>query len=229
LNRFWFKKCNPYPKKGSLKKAVTHIRFLPIIGIVAFICLYLIAAHLYPGGSLIDRSSEGFDWSNNYWCNLYYTYAINGELNPSRKFAILGMCILCVSLLFFFFEFPLFFSLGKVWRKIIPFSGLSSMLCAVFIYTDYHDILSVLACSFGSLSLTGMFIGLKKRKMKNFVRTGIFCVVLIALNAYIYFSQESIFILPILQKVTFAAVLLWIALVNSKFGMRQFEKIYAKG
>jgi len=202
------------------------MRFLPIIGIVAFVCLYLIAADQYPGGSFMDASSEGFDWSNNYWCNLYYTNAINGEPNPSRKFAIIGMCTLCASLLFFFFEFPMFFSLGKFWRNIIPISGLSSMICAAFIYTDYHDVLSVLACSFGSLSLTGMFIGLQKRKMRNFVWTGIFCVVLIALNAYIYFRQESIFILPILQKVTFATVLLWIALVNSKFGMRQHEKVY---
>ena len=212
--------------KGSkFGKKSTYIQFLPILGIIGFMCFYLIAVNYYPGGSFVDESSVGFDWKYNYWCNLYYKNAINGEVNPSRGFAIIGMYILCASLLFFFYEFPLYFDLRKTWNKIIPFAGISSMICTVFIYTNYHDVLTTLAGLFGIIALIGILIGLKKRNMTNFIWTGILCIVLIIANAYIYFSQNSILILPILQKITFAALLIWIALINSKFGMRQHEKV----
>lgn len=43
-----------------------------------------IATLVYPGGSLLDKNSKGFDWSKNFISNLFATKAINGLENPAR-------------------------------------------------------------------------------------------------------------------------------------------------
>ncbi|MGB5430515.1 MAG: hypothetical protein WBM94_12640, partial [Eudoraea sp.] len=60
---------------------------LPTVGILIFIGLYIYAASLYPGGSQLDSNSLGFDWMNNYWCNLMNENGMNGLENPARPFA----------------------------------------------------------------------------------------------------------------------------------------------
>ena len=88
-----------------------YFRFLPIIGILIFVMLYLVAASLYPGGSSAFPEKDGFDWINSYWCNLTESYAINGKVNTARPYALSGVVILCISLTHFFFLFPRYFEL----------------------------------------------------------------------------------------------------------------------
>ncbi|MDG1332433.1 MAG: hypothetical protein P8P74_08890 [Crocinitomicaceae bacterium] len=204
-----------------MTKKTTYIQFLPIIGILTFVALYIVAVYQYPGGSDFNPDAIGFDWRYNYWCNLNYKIALNGEINPARPIGIIGMYILASSLLYFFYEFPLFFNLKATWRQTIRISGLLSMICAVFIYTDYHDALTSLSALFGMISLLGVVIGLKQKGMNGFMWTGIISILLILTNGLIYFTQHFVASLPILQKVTFGLILIWIVSVNSRFGIRK--------
>mgnify|MGYP000754487863 FL=1 len=78
------------------------LKFLPTIGILVFIGIYIYASQLYPGGSIVDINSIGFDWRNNHWCNLMRESGLNGIQNQARPVAIGGISILCFSMIVFF-------------------------------------------------------------------------------------------------------------------------------
>src|SRR3954449_6164304 len=61
---------------------------LPLFGIILFLLLYFIATLYYPGGAQFDKTTKGFSWTQNYWCNLLNENAINGLPNPARPIAI---------------------------------------------------------------------------------------------------------------------------------------------
>ena len=66
-------------------------KYSVLICLVISVILIVIATTVYPGGSLLDKNSKGFDWSKNYISNLFETKAINNSENPSRTWATIGM------------------------------------------------------------------------------------------------------------------------------------------
>lgn len=176
--------------------------------------LYVNAASLYPGGSQADLDSVGFDWVNNYWCNLLGENAMNGSFNPARPFAICAMVILCLSLLQFFFLFANGFDMPGQWRTIIKVSGVLSMVSAALISTEYHDLMTTVSSIFGILVVVGIIKAVYSSDMTVFKWSGFVCVLLLLINNYIYYTHVFLDYLPIIQKATFALVLLWIAGLN---------------
>jgi len=66
-------------------------KYSVLICVVISVILLVIATLVYPGGSLIDKDSTGFDWSKNFISNLFAANAINGSENPSRIWVLIGM------------------------------------------------------------------------------------------------------------------------------------------
>ena len=62
-----------------------------LICLIISVILMGIATLVYPGGSLHDKNSIGFDWSENFFSNLFEEKAINGSENTSRIWALIGM------------------------------------------------------------------------------------------------------------------------------------------
>ena len=199
-----------------MKNAKVLLTLLPTFGILIFIGLSVYAASLYPGGSQADINSVGFDWVNNYWCNLMLENALNGQENPARPIAILAMIILCSSVTLNYFYFATIFEKNRIWKMIIKISGTLSMLSAVFIFTTYHDIMTTLLSVFGALGIIGIIRTLHKNNMTLFKITGIFCMILVGMNNLYYYSENLIEYLPIIQKITFILILAWIIGLNLK-------------
>ncbi len=189
----------------------TVLAYLPIIGILLFWVLFIYAATLYPGGSQADSNSVGYDWVNNYWCNLLNSHATNGLPNPARPIAISAMIILCLSLIFFFMQFAKKVSQHKNWQNIIFYSGTISMLFAVFIFTDYHDLMTTLSSIFGVFAVVGIILEIYRSALILYKVTGVVCILLLGLNNFIYYTEMGIYYLPLLQKITLAIVLAWVA------------------
>lgn len=188
----------------------------PIVGITLFAGLYIYSSSLYPGGSQANLNTIGFDWVNNYWCNLMNENAMNEEVNPARPFAILAMIILCFSLAVFFIHFAKTFSKNKIWKKTIQVSGILSMVFAALIFTQYRDAMTIVSSVFGLFVVIGIVRELYLSEMVLFKLSGVICLLLLALNNYIYYTTHALSILPLLQKITFAIVLLWIVGLNYK-------------
>lgn len=197
-------------------KKQNHIWILaPLFGTILFVVLYIAATLFYPGGSQADKNSTGFSWINNYWCNLLNEKAINGQYNPAKPIAITAMLILCSTLTFFWLLFPKHTNLSNNLKLIIQISGALSMITAFFLFTDMnHDLITNLASFFGFVATAGTFIGLFKIRWYRLFILGLFNLLLVALNNYVYYTNGLIVYLPVIQKITFAAFLFWICNID---------------
>ena len=219
VNRWIWEK--PYPvhfshqiltKQSGDKKNIWLLS--PVLGILLFTVLYIVAALLYPGGSQADKNARGFSWINNYWCNLLNEEAINGQHNPARPVALTAMLVLCVTLTFFWFLFPRYMNFRKYGRLAMQLSGAIAMTIAMFLFTHLHDIVIDVASVFGLVAFVGTFNGLYKSKWYGLFCFGIINLLLVALNNYLYYTKGLIIYLPVVQKITFASFLTWIGAID---------------
>ncbi|RIV45680.1 hypothetical protein D2V05_06140 [Flagellimonas pelagia] len=210
------------------QRNIRLIGFLPTIGIILFIGLFVYSSFLYPGGSQVNLESVGFDWVNNYWCNLMNERAMNNMINPARPFAIAAMFVLCLSLMLFFIQFAGNFTKNPIWKIIILIFGILSMVSAFLMFTEFHDLMTTLSSIFGVLVVLGIIWEIYQSNMTNYKIGGIICIALLGLNNYIYYSQQFILFLPLLQKLTFALVLGWIIGLNFKMMRKNKSQISLK-
>jgi hypothetical protein len=89
------------------------------------------------------------------------------------------------------------------------------MLTAFFLLTTIdHDLAINLASAFGMIATIGTFIGLYKNKLHLLFAFGLFIILLVGLNNYFYYTKGLIIYLPVIQKISFAAFLIWICLID---------------
>jgi hypothetical protein len=189
---------------------------IPIIGITLFVILYIVAAIYYPGGSTMTRTAEGFDWINNYWCDLLAEPAKNGAHNPGRIFALTGMIILFSSIAVFWYYSPPFLHERKRNIFLIRYSGSLSMFILIFIFTRFHDSVIGIGSTISAIPMAATLNELRKNHLKTLYFLGWFCILLISLNFFIYLSNRFIVFLPMLQKITLLSFLLWILIIDLK-------------
>lgn len=183
-------------------------------GIILFAIFYIIAANLYPGGSQVNKYSEGFSWTDNYWCTLLNEQAVNGKLNAARPVALAAMFLLCLSLSLFWYIFPQYSDLNKNTKLMIQISGTLAMSITMFLFTSLHDVVIIVAGFFGIVALLGTFFGLYKNKWHLLLLFGILNLLLIALNNYVYWTNDYIRYLPVIQKISFLSFLIWICCIT---------------
>lgn len=187
---------------------------LSMAGVAVFTVLYFTAAHLYPGGSDADVTHSGFDWMNNYWCDLIAPNGKNGLPNAGRPVALTAMVVLFVSLAVFWFRLPGFFHEKKRSRLLTGYSGIVSMLVLIFVFTQYHDAVIFAGGSLSSIPFIASLRELYRYRRRGLFLLGCFCLVLIALNFFIYLSGWLLVLLPLLQKIALAFFLVWVLLVD---------------
>ncbi len=192
------------------------LKLLPSIGILVFIGIYIYASQLYPGGSIADVNSIGFDWRNNHWCNLMRESGLNGIQNQARPIAIAGISILCLSMIVFFIQFANHFEKSRTWNIAIKISGALAMLSATFIFTKYHDVMTTILSISGTIVIIGMIRALHNNQLTIFKVIGIFCILIIGLNNFFYYSEDLTQYSPIVQKCAFVLILSWTVGLNLK-------------
>jgi len=189
----------------------------PILGTGLFAMLYFIASLYYPGGSQFDKNSVGFSWTNNYWCNLLDDVAINGKKNTAQPIALTAMSILCITLTFFWLQFPKHTNLDKKYKLTIQVCGTMATVIGLFLFTKFdHDLITNLASLFGLIAIAGTFIGLHKNGWKTLFYFGLLNIMFVIVNNFLYYDKDLISYLPVVQKITFATFLTWICCITIK-------------
>src|SRR6185436_7232549 len=98
-----------------------------LITILISVLFIFVATLLYPGGSISDKHSIGFDWTKNFISNLFLPKALNGAGNPGRIWAYFGMFFHSLTDTIFFVHMS-----KKIPQKnsanIIKYLGLANML-----------------------------------------------------------------------------------------------------
>ncbi len=189
---------------------------LPSLGILLFFVLYAYAASIYPGGSQVDTNAVGFDWIHNYWCDLMTPRVYSGAQNPSYLISVLAMAILCSSLFLFFEQFANTLLPSPLWKRVLKYSGGISMVLALLIATPYHNSMIIMASIFGLLAVIIIIKTLFQTKFTGHKVIATFCIFLLILNNLCYYAGIFIYYLPLLQKVSFAIILIWIVLLNQQ-------------
>lgn len=199
-----------------MKNIKDILTLLPTYGILVFIGIYFYAASLYPGGSIADINSIGFNWSNNHWCNLMRESGLNGIENQARPVAIAGISILCISMIIFFIQFANYFEKGRTWNLAIKISGSLAMISATFIFTEYHDLMTTILSICGTIVIIGMIRALHNNHLTFFKVMGFFCILIIGLNNFFYYNEDLIQYSPLVQKGAFILILSWTVGLNLK-------------
>jgi hypothetical protein len=185
------------------------------------VLLYVIAAYYYPGGSQADISSRGFSWINNYWCNLLDTKALNGYPNRARPVAIFAMTVLCLTLTVFWYNFPGSTDAKNWIKRSVKCSGLLSVLFAALLGFFEHDKMTNAASLFGIIAVVGAIYILGKQNWQMLFWLGIINVLLVGVNNLFYYADGLLKYLPVVQKLTFAIVLLWMWLITRKVSLQR--------
>lgn len=196
------------------KRTSNYWVMTPFWGTIIFVVLYIIATRFYPGGSQVDHNSIGFSWINNYWCNLLMENAINGQPNPAKPIAMAGMFVLCLTLSIFWLILPQHLNTGKISKLIIQISGTLSMVIAFFLFSNInHDLVTNLASGFGLIATIGTFVELYRIKWNGLLSFGLVNILLVIINNYFYYNKNLIIHLPLIQKISFSAFLIWICTI----------------
>jgi hypothetical protein len=176
--------------------------------------MYIVAASLYPGGSDKDKTAKGFSVLHNYWCELMSTQAANGEYNPGWRVAIGAMGVLCVALAVFWWITPRLFKPNRGYTICIGYAGILAMLITPFLSIKHHDLVINLASIPGITAMITTFIALYKHRSYKLFAFGIFCLLLIGANNYVYYTGNGLYALPVLQKITFLLVMTWMSTIT---------------
>lgn len=183
-------------------------------GICIFVVLYFVSAGFYPGGSQADKTGKGFSWLNNFWCDLLDVQAKNGQYNTARPIAVSSWLVLCFSIMIFWYFLPAMLLVTDLVKKTIRFCGVAAMLVSTLLFTQLHDVVIHAASLLGLIAICGTFAGFYKSGYRRFFYTGLFCLALMCLNYFIMVSNTFTTYLPVIQKITFAVVLISIFFVN---------------
>lgn len=193
------------------------VLLLPLAGMGLFVVLYILAALNYPGGSWVVMDQEGFNFWNNYLCDLLDHNAINGEINPARFFARGSLGVLCVSLILLWYFLPGLFSKKGINVVVMWLAGLLALVITMSLTSGTHDITVRIAGIFGVIAFISCYIELYNAKYYSLVYFGIACLLIFLVNYYIYETGTFIRSLPVIQKVTFICFMLWFAFLDISY------------
>jgi hypothetical protein len=180
-----------------------------LIGFIAAISLLSLSTVFYPGGSQKDKNTIGYDWKNNYLCNLFSEKAVNGAPNPARIWAIMGLYFLCISFALFFYNFSTKIA-SKTSANAIKFGGVGAMFFSFLVFTPYHDLMTTLSSICGLFAIFYMTVAVFKSKKHVLKFLCVVCLSVIYLNNYVYYTHHGLEYLPILQKISLVLALLLI-------------------
>ena len=149
---------------------------------VTSVIFIVIATFAYPGGSLLDKNSIGFDWSKNFISNLFATKAINGSENSGRIWAIIGMAFHSVGYGIYFINMSKKIP-SRQWANILKFIGTINIIFIFLIATPLHDLgtISIILTLFGLFTITVFILKSKLHLLK-------FCCIICLLTFYCFFS-----------------------------------------
>lgn len=153
-----------------------------LICLVTSVIFIVIATLFYPGGSLLDKNSIGFDWSKNFLSNLFAPKAINGSENNGRIWALFGMAFHAVGYGIFFINMSKKIA-SKLWATILKYIGIANIIFIFLIATPLHDVgvISILLTLLGLFTITVFILQSKLHLFKC-------CCIICLLTYYCFFT-----------------------------------------
>ncbi len=187
---------------------------VPYLGMLVFLLLYVLAALHYPGGSYSHPNAKGFSFWDNYLCDLLDTYTITGVTNGARNWARMALLVLCSSLMYLWFHLPKLFPAKNSNMKLLKFAGIGALVITLFMTAGNHDVVVRIAGLFGVVGMLTLFVELFRAKYYKLFGCGMYCLLILLVNYYIYETEVYLAALPVIQKITFVSFIVWFLLMD---------------
>jgi hypothetical protein len=196
---------------SNLVNAPRWFVWLPGGGIVTFSLLYVIASSVYSGAADVG---SGYNHFSNYWCDLLALTSSAGQPNHARPFALLGTCLLPLSLVPLWYNMPVLFVSGSRWGAPVRIAGAIAMLCATLVWTSLHDIALNVVAVFGFIALATTLLSLDPQRHRTVLLTAWLAGALVLCNYALWATGTWLWILPAVQKVAFLALFAWVGVAT---------------
>jgi hypothetical protein len=198
---------------------------LILLGIIIAIILLFIATLNYPGGSLKNEFSVGFDWANNYISNLLSPQAVNGMENAARPWAVGGVLFLSASFGLFFMIFS-----NKIKVKsaafVIKYCGILATISAFLtVIPSLHDMMIIISSTPTLLIFFYITVFTLKSKLHFLKIYSVLALLLFYVATYMYFTSSYLEYLPIMQKTIHLVQIVWVLVLEYFTKEEDFEHI----
>jgi hypothetical protein len=203
--------------------------FVIWVGVVSFIALMALAATFYPGGTWFDRTTLGYDFWQNFWCDMLHEKGLNGMPNPvGARLASAGMIALNAALLSLWLVVPRLFEeraiLGR-WIRVLGVAGVLGAVGIAFAPSDrfpaLHGTVVTLAgpagIGAGVLSVAGCMSSKACSRTIAYLGVAMLLAALATLTRYacqFWLDVPASQVLPLLQKAATGLVLAWMMLAS---------------
>ena len=176
-------------------------KYSVLIGLAISLIFMIVAISIYPGGSIFEKDSIGFNLSKNFISNLFEAKAINGIENESRIWAILAMIFLPISYAIFFYNMAI-----KIPNRnaglILKYAGISNILVMFLIVTPLHDLMLYTSISLFWTCIVVITVFIFKANLHFFKFFCIICLLVFYYSLYLWGTNDWE-LLPIIQKINF--------------------------
>ncbi len=181
-------------------------KYSVLICLVTSVILIVTATLVYPGGSLLDNNSTGFDWSTNFFSNLFEAKAINGSENRSRIWALIGIVFHSLGYGIFFINMSKKMSTRHA-ATVLKLIGVVNILFTFLIATPLHDIMVTISSTLFLIGLFYITVFILKTKLHLLKFACIICLLTFYYTLFLYGSGNW-GLLAIMQKVSFISSML---------------------
>src|SRR5215471_5564661 len=187
-------------------------KYSVLICILISVLFLVTATLLYPGGSILDKNSVGFDWSKNFFSNLFLVTALNGTANPSRIWALIGMVFNSIGYGLFFIH-----TSRKIPHKhtqvVLTSIGVVNMLFTFLVATRLHDSMVTVSSTLTMIGLFYITVAILKTKL-HWLK--LFCIgsLLVFYSTLYLYGAGDWKLLAVMQKVTFLCFMLLILTIE---------------
>ena len=183
-----------------------YLPFIPIIGLVVYILLFIVAADKYGDGQ------DVYTWTEHLFCDLMKQFSSGGFENGARTVAIIGNTFLFIGMAVFFYILPSRFKCYN-WRlKTVQILGVTSMTVFLFLFSVHHDtvvlISGILGCVLVYLLITEYYFQFSIQK-GGFA---ILCLILSIIFFLLYQFRLWETYLPVVQRTAFVLDSFWVAI-----------------
>lgn len=186
---------------------------LPAIGVAVGLCLFVVAARYYPGGTTDSASTVGYHWAHNFVSSLFAQRALNGAVNPARSFAIPAMLVLCLSLGIMLWRISRSVS-SHVHKTTIEIGGIGAMVYGFLVVTPMHDLMVNIGLLFGLVAMIATIHVLYIERRWPLFGWGAIGLALLLVSATMYYGNVFYGLLPIVQKVSLLSCIVWVIFVH---------------
>ena len=199
------------------------LKYSVLLCVVISALFLMIATFLYPGGSILDKDSVGFNWSKNFFSNLFLAQALNGNANPSRIWALIGMVFNSIGYGLFFIH-----TSRKIPQKhaelFLKSIGIANMLFTFLIATPLHDVMVTVSSTLTMIGLFYITVFILRTRL-HWLK--FFCIVslLIFYFTFYLYGAGDWGLLAVMQKVTFLCFMLLVLIIEYFTKSEDFQQI----